>query len=196
MKQFFLSRFKIWLALIVMMASLSACVTHPTETVADFRLPKIELLIPATAQKNFSANQILKVTHDGQSHELEALLEWDLSSIHLAIVKFGKRIMTVNYDGVHVDVQKDAFVPEALQGEKILSYIQLVYWQTDLFKKTLPRDFSITDGDDVRTLSYKGRFVYRIVYHADHNLTVPRENSVHLSHLIYGYEMTVQSLPN
>lgn len=190
------SRVLTWLLSVTLFGSISGCATQHQAAAIDFRIPKIELLAPSTAQKSFSANQILNVTHNGQTHQLESLLEWDSSSIRLAIVKFGKRIMTVNYDGVRVDVQKEAFVPDALQGEQVLSDIQLVYWPTEALKIALPADFSITDADDVRTVSYKNQMIYRINYHADHNISAPRENSVHLSHLIYGYEMTVQSLSN
>lgn len=190
------SRILTWFISATLMVSTSACVTQPKVATVELLVPKIELLAPSTAQSSFSANQILNVTHNGQTHQLESLLEWDASTIRLAIVKFGKRIMTVNYDGVRVDVQKEAFVPDALQGEQVLSDIQLVYWSTEALKNALPADFSITDTDDVRAVSYKNQMIYRINYHADHNMSVPRENSVHLSQLIYGYEMTVQSLSN
>lgn len=186
---------------VLLCALLSACATTRLETKPDIgievaTLPKIPLLSPVTAAGAFSANQIINVTHDGQSHQFESLLEWDKSSIHLAIVKFGKRIMTVNFDGAQVDVQKEPFVPNALQGEQILGDIQLVYWPTDALKRFMPPDYNIDDSQDIRILSYKGKPIYRIQYHADSDFAAPRENNVRLSHLLYGYEMTIQSIPN
>jgi hypothetical protein len=185
--------------MLLICTGLAGCAhTAPPEQVVAEKviLPSLPLLTPASALSTFSASQTLTFTSEGQTHQLEALLEWDSDAIHLAMLKFGKRILTATYDGVKLDVQKDAFVPDALRGEQVLGDIQLVYWPAEALRTHLPPGYVLNDEGDLRTLSYLGQNVYRIVYHADGRADVARENNVRLTQFIYGYEMTIVSNSN
>lgn len=184
-----------WLA-VLMCVGLAGCVhtAPPAQATPEaLSIPALPLLSPASAASSFSASQTLTFTREGQTHQLEALLEWDKDAIHLAMLKFGKRILTASYDGAKLNVEKDVFVPDALRGEQVLGDIQLVYWPAEALRAHLPQGYVLVDEGDVRTLSYLGNDVYRIVYHANGRADATREDSVHVTQFIYGYDMTIVS---
>ena len=110
---------------ILVCAGLAACVhTAPPTAISaqTLTLPPLPLLSPASAASEFSSSQSLTITREGQTQQLESLLEWDKDSVHLAMLKFGRRILTASYNGVTLDVYKDDFVPDALRGEQPSAY--------------------------------------------------------------------------
>lgn len=179
------------LVLAFVCAVLAACahiVVPPVPLVSsDNNLPVLPLLSPASARSDFSASQILVVTRDGQTTELDSVLEWDKTRVSLALLKFGHRVLSVAYDGEHLDVQKDSRVPDALAAEQVLRDIQLVYWPLDALRAHLPEGYVLDEAAGVRDLSYRGEKIYHIEY------SPVGSRRIRLVHSRYGYDITIVS---
>jgi hypothetical protein len=158
-------------------------------------LPPLPLLAPSSASIPFSASQVLTIQRDGQSHQVESLLEWDNERIDIAILKLGRRAITIGYDGNQLDIQKDSFVPDDISGEQILRDIQLVYWPAKALRSQLHSDYILADYDNERVLFYKNQMLYRIQYQSDGIKRSSSEQTIRLTQLQYGYDMTIISTP-
>lgn len=152
----------------------------------------IKLLPPNMLPEPMTMTQALNITYKGRTEQIDALLQWGRSDMRLALMKFGRRVMTIAYDGRQVTEDKDPRVPDFIKGEQVLFDIQQVFLPEVALRNHLSKDYTVLNSGGNRVVSYKGRPVYKITYSSSdfHSIL---EGRVHLTHLIYGYEMTIDA---
>ncbi|MGL4768072.1 MAG: DUF3261 domain-containing protein [Formosimonas sp.] len=168
---------------------LTACATLPNTPPAAVNDPFLLTLPPSSLQQNLQLNQQMTIAYNGQSHDLDALFETTPTQVQLALIKFGRRVLTLRYDGAHLEVNKDFLVPQEIKPEQILSDVQLVFWPYESIAQQLPKGYTLIDSAQTRTLSLNGEPLYQIRYSTQN----PRWQRIELSHLKHHYTMIIVS---
>ena len=123
------------------------------------------ILSPDQWQQQLTTQQVLTIQAQGQVHQAQALLEISPQAVKLVVLKLGRRILTIQHTLEHTEVQKDPFVPNVLDAQRILQDIQLVYAPVSELQTILPKQCHIqlqkSDSSSGMGSSYaEQRFVY------------------------------------
>ncbi len=132
---------------------------------APARAPQVPVLHLAPCALNQDLNLVQRLTIkklpdaarvfvSGTEHSLDALLQIDQSSLKLAAFALGQRVLTLSWDGQHLDSSRHALLPVAIDSEAVLRDIQLVYWPAPSIQQALPAHWTIAETGRTRTLSY------------------------------------------
>ena len=170
---------------------LTGCATTPApKPVDDWALK----LSPASLGATLQQSQHLTMTYNGQSTELDGLIEVTPTQIQVALIKFGRRILTLRYDGTRLDETKDVMVPAEVNGARILSDLQLVYWPRASIIAQLPsgyelleKDMRPVDGPLVRILLHNKQTIATVDYGNPRNQKAP----ITLNNAQFNYIMTI-----
>ena len=169
---------------------LTACVTNSISKMDNQAENSFGLaLSPASLQQTLQLSQQLTITYNNQSHQLDGLLESTPQYVQIALVKFGRRILTLHFDGNKINVQKDAMVPQEIQPEQILSDLQLAFWPYKSIVEKLPDNYTLVDEGNIRTLLFRNEVISRIHYQS----TEPHWQRIELTNLKFKYSMNIIS---
>lgn len=165
---------------------LASCVT-PASKKREAALP---LLSPATLGRTLHAVQLLTAEHDGQSWTLQVALEVTPNELRLAgLNPLGQRVITLRWDGATLAEERDARLPEQVQGERILSDLQLIYWPRAALAATLPGGWTIEEQAGERIVRQNQQAYARIrCDDAD-----PWQGHCVFEQQRYGYRLTIDS---
>ncbi|MGE6761311.1 DUF3261 domain-containing protein [Corallococcus interemptor] len=174
-------------------AGLVACTSTPRPRPAPPGEPLPELrLAPAALGASVSLAQQLVFAHEqdpGGPRSLEALLEVDPAQLRLAGLALGQRILTLRWDGSHLDEERDPRLPAQFNSALVLRDVQLVYWPADAVRAALPAGWTLEDGPARRTLSKNGREWVTVRYDGS-----PRwEGRTQLTNHSEHYQLTIES---
>lgn len=147
-----------WLGLLCSL--LSACALAPEHPLQS---PSLRLA-PADLGAQISLQQRLSVRRAGRSQHADALLQIDGEALQLVLLVGPRRLLTLRWDGQHLQQQRDPALPEALQGERFVNDIQLAYWPAAAVRAALPRGWTLQDSDRLRTLRYGEQTLMLIQY--------------------------------
>ncbi|RKI44136.1 DUF3261 domain-containing protein [Corallococcus sp. AB004] len=177
----------------LLVAGLVACTSTPRPRPAAPGEPLPELrLAPAALGASVSLAQQLVFAHEqdpGGPRSLEALLEVDPAQMQLAGLAMGHRILTLRWDGSHLDEERDPRVPAQFNSALVLRDVQLVYWPADAVRAALPAGWTLEDGPTQRTLSKNGREWVSVRYDG-----TPRwEGRTQLTNHSEHYQLTIES---
>lgn len=115
-------------------------------------------LAPAALGCSLAVQQQLTVHAPGQSAQtLEALLEVDAHSVHLALFHMGQRMGTLLWDGQQLQTQLSTWWPAQLPAAQVLSDMQLALWPASAVVQALPVDWSMEEGVQLRRLFFQGQ---------------------------------------
>jgi hypothetical protein len=66
---------------------------------------------------------------------------------------FGRRVITLRYNGVELSEEHHPRVPEELEGRRILRELQLIYWPKDAVLHALPPGWHVEDTGAERVVT-------------------------------------------
>ena len=130
----------------------------------DTRLSWGDWLLPPDALgSSVRAIQQLHIVSGDQSWLVLSVLDVSPRSLTLVgLSGFGRRVITLRYDGVELNEEHHPRVPEELEGRRILRELQLVYWPRDAVLGALPPDWHVEETGRERVLRYAGWTVVHI----------------------------------
>jgi hypothetical protein len=168
---------------------LTACTSMQT---ARPQVPLLQLA-PRQLGTSLSLTQRLGVMRlDGvatQQQSLDALLEIDEKSVHLAGFALGQRILTLYWNGELLNSERHPLLPAAIDASHILRDIQLVYWPADAVLAALPEGWSLSEQGQRREL-WKGQQIEVEIHYA----ATPRwQGRTVMQNRSEGYQLTIDS---
>jgi hypothetical protein len=154
--------------------------------------PGLFLLLPSDAGAEVSVTQSLAFSRGGTHFEALAVLQVDKRAVALVgMGPMGNRMLSLRWDGKHLDQQRDSQLPAELPLELILRDVQLAFWPAAALRKALPgRAWTLEDESSQRTLSDAGVAVVRIRYFGQdrwHSKAV-------FEHLAMGYRLEINPI--
>ena len=121
------------------------------------------LLPPEALGMTVRAVQQWQILSGGRSWLILSVL--DVSPHGLTLVGlsgFGRRVITLQYNGVELREEHDPRVAEELQGARILRELQLIYWPKDAVLHALPPGWHVEDTGGERIVMNAGGTVVSI----------------------------------
>ncbi|RZA13112.1 MAG: DUF3261 domain-containing protein [Lysobacteraceae bacterium] len=158
------------------LALLAGCATHPAQPArAALATPMLRLSPSALAQP-LSLQQRLTFTHGGRSNTVDAMVESDAAGTRLVIHAQGQVALRLDWDGKELKQDRAPWLPAALDGERVLTDLQLVYWPVPAIVAALPAGWTLSEegtrrvlrnGDDLAaTIDYPQPLHARLEQHA------------------------------
>jgi hypothetical protein len=120
-------------------------------------------LPPEALGMSVRAVQQWHIISGGRSFLLLSVL--DVSPHGLTLVGlsgFGRRVITLQYNGMELRDERHPGVPEELKGARILREIQLIYWPKEAVLHALPRGWYIEETGAERIVMNAGEVIARI----------------------------------
>ncbi len=124
-----------------------------------------------------------------QTRSLDTLLEVDASSLRLAALALGQRVMTLTWDGSNLTSERHPLLPAEVDAAFVLRDIQWMYAPLDALRRVLPSDWQLEDTDRQRVLSHAGAPVLLIHYDGDSRW----DGRSQLENRLEGYSLTIES---
>lgn len=169
---------------------LCACSTPRSEPLPLFGLS------PAALGSTLSTAQHLVITFDGATMAtdlppaLDTLLEVQPDRLRLAALAWGKRILTLEWDGVQLQTQRHIPLPAQLDEKRILRDIQLAYWPLPALQAALPKGWTLQDDGTQRRLLWQGEPMVTV----RNQMTPPWLGRTELHNHKEGYRLTLDNL--
>ena len=145
---------------------LSACQTLPPPAA----LPALQLA-PAAFGAELSLAQRLTVTDVPEDpngaiteRQLDTLLQVDSQQLQLAGLAFGQRVLTMQWDGRELKVQRHPMLPAAVDPARVLRDVALVFAPLPALQSALPAGWTLIDSDNERTLRQAGEVRLTVRY--------------------------------
>ena len=169
------------------LAALAAVLTAACAALPGAAPAPLLRLSPAAFGGSLAAQQHLLVDVRGQAHAIDALLEIDPQSVRLAMVSLGQTALRLDWDGHDLRQSQAAWWPAALDGQHVLSDLQLMLWPAPAIRGALPDGWTLAqDGSSRELCSPGGKAVARVVF--------PSASVVELQRLDAGYRIRAQSV--
>ena len=190
------------LLLTIGFSMLGACSTTSTRTThlsTERALIQWPLLSPSLWAQDMSVQQLLTIQAGGQQHQVQAILDISPQAVHLVILKFGRRLVTIEHTDVGTRVDKDAYVPDFIDARQVLQDMQLVYVPQATIQSTLPEQCGISvqslpddSTGERRTIQCAGQTVYQIDTRMVNGLSATQLNNTRVPYTIQIDTLQVQ----
>jgi hypothetical protein len=152
----------------------------PSEPPPLLRLP------PASLGRSLAQQQLLTVTVNGQSRQLDVMLEAEPGAVRLALLANGQTAARLEWDGVQLKETRAPWLPAVVSSERVLSDLQLVLWPIEAIRGALPAGWSLrSDAQGGRSLLNLGEEVTSVRY--------PTPSRAELTQRRDGYSLIVES---
>ena len=144
-------------------------------------------LPPNALGTSIHLQQHLTVEREGGIAQIDIAVEVDDREVNLVGLLFGRRVLTLRYDGTELEMWRDPMVPPQLRAEDILEDLQLTLWPIESIREGLPNGWQIEENDRRRGLFWDGELVMLIYYSGE-----PRwSGQVVLRNMRYQYKLTI-----
>ena len=130
---------------------LGACATGGHGRHAPHESPRLKLA-PATLGRVLAVQQQLRFTRKDGRDTVDALLEVDAHEVRLALLKAGQLALRLRWDGQRLDQWRAPWFPATMDGERILSDLQMALWPTPAINSALPSGWRLLDAAGGRQL--------------------------------------------
>jgi len=168
---------------LLVLLSLGACAPQPL-------LPQVPLLSPSSLGRTVYAQQQLEAEFNGQSWQMQGALEVTPQSLRMVgLTPFGQRLITLLWDGQKLQEERAAQLPQTVQGERILSDLQLMYWPLPALREVLPSVWRVEQEDGLRRVFDAEREIIKIRCATPD----PWQGRCVFEHQVYGYRLTLDS---
>ncbi len=158
------------LSLLLLLALLAACAGAPVAAPAPGPggvLPPLGLrLPPAALGRELALDQQLQFTVGGEVQVVQARLEADATGTRVLMHQHGRPLLRLAWDGLRLDGVRAEEAPVALDSQRILDDVQLVYWPAAAIRKALPRGWHL-DATPARRVLRQGREPVASITYAD-----------------------------
>lgn len=162
----------------VLLAAVAACASLPPPAAFTLQLP------PATLGRELALQQRMTVSVQGRSHQLDVAIEADRDAVRLAVFDLGQTVARLEWDGRALQQSRAPGWPDAIDGARVLSDLQLVHWPLEAIRPALPAGWSLDADASGRVLRHQGQAVVRIRY--------PAPGAAELDHLAGGYSVRLE----
>lgn len=100
-------------------------------------------LPPSALPGTLALQQRLAFRHGDRRDTVDALVENDAGTTRLVIHAQGQIALRLDWDGKQLTQERAPWLPAALDGEQVLSDLQLVFWPIDAITASLPAGWSL-----------------------------------------------------
>jgi hypothetical protein len=121
-------------------------------------------LPPSALPGTLALQQRLAFRHGDRSETVDALVENDATSTRLVIHAQGQVALRLDWDGRQLTQKRAPWLPAALDGERVLSDLQLVFWPVDAIAASLPKDWSLREESGRRVLRHGDAIIATVDY--------------------------------
>lgn len=176
------------IAALLALCLLAACATHaPRDTqAADAALATPALRLPPSAlARPLSLQQRLTFVHGKTRNTVDAMVESDATGTRLAIHAQGQVALRLDWDGKDLKQERAPWLPAALDGERVLTDLQLVYWPLPAIAAALPSGWTLAEEGGRRVLRKGDAIVATVDY--------PQPLHAHLEQRALGYSLDIVS---
>lgn len=176
------------IALLLLAASLAtatACSHAPMRAQAIASATPALRLPPSALPQPLSLQQRLTFVHGDRRDTVDAMVESDAGGTRLVIHAQGQVALRLDWDGKDLKQQRAPWLPAALDGERVLTDLQLVYWPVAAIAAALPAGWTLVE-EGGRRLLRKGDAVVATV-------DFPRPSHARLEQRALGYTLDIES---
>lgn len=142
-------------------------------------------LPPSALPGALALQQRLAFRRGDRRETVDALVENDASNTRLVIHAQGQVALRLDWDGKQLTQQRAPWLPAALDGERVLSDLQLVFWPIDAIAASLPAGWSLREESGRRVLRQGDAIVATVDY--------PRPLQARLEQYALGYTLDITS---
>lgn len=143
-------------------------IVQPAENASAAPMAELPLLRlpPSALPGGLALQQRLTFRYGDHRETVDALVEADAGSVRVLVHLQGQVALRLVWDGETLQQTRADWLPPQLQGERVLSDLQLVYWPQSAIEAALPPDWSLAAAGEQRFLVHEpdGRRVVGIDY--------------------------------
>ncbi len=155
---------------------------HPEH--AGLATPALRLP-PSALPQPLSLQQRLSFVHGQRRETVDAMVESDAGGTRLVIHAQGRVALRVDWDGTNLKQQRAPWLPAALDGERVLTDLQLVYWPLAAISAALPPGWTLAEAGGRRMLRKGDEVVATVDY--------PQPLHARLEQRALGYTLDIES---
>ncbi|GHB94369.1 DUF3261 domain-containing protein [Thermomonas carbonis] len=142
-------------------------------------------LPPSALPGTLALQQRLAFRHGDRRETVDALVENDTGSTRLVIHAQGQVALRLEWDGKQLTQTRAPWLPSELDGERVLSDLQLVFWPVDAIASALPEGWSLRDDQGQRVLRQRETIIATVEY--------PQPMQARLDQRALGYMLEISS---
>ncbi len=173
------------LLLVASLATTSACSHAPMRPAAIALATPALRLPPSALPQPLSLQQRLTFAHGDRRDTVDAMVESDADGTRLVIHAQGQVALRLDWDGRQLQQQRAAWLPAALDGERVLTDLQLVYWPVAAISAALPPGWTLEEEGGRRLLRKDGTLVATVDF--------PGPSHARLAQRALGYTLDIES---
>ncbi|MDR0440825.1 MAG: DUF3261 domain-containing protein [Candidatus Accumulibacter sp.] len=145
---------------------------------------------PAVLGEHVVEQQLL-IRWPGGERSLDAVLQIADGRLHLVLMSFGMRIMSLEYDGE--TLTEERYVPHAPDGARMLDDLLAIAAPANELRRALPAGWELAEDPAGRTLFVAGAARVSIRYDGPRGVRDPWRGKVTLKNHAEGYELILAS---
>lgn len=175
------------LRLIASLALLALAACTPPATRPPAEAAPLFALAPSALPGGLAEQQRLSFEHGDRRDTVDAQVEVDAEAVRLVIHGQGQVALRLDWDGETLDQQRMPGLPASLDGARVLSDLQFVFWPMAALRSGLPAGWTLREAGARRVLSDSRGMV----------AWVEREgaNARVLHQVRLGYRLRIDSVP-
>lgn len=173
------------LLLAASLATASACSHVPSRASAIALATPALRLPPSALSQPLSLQQRLTFVHGDRRDTIDAMVESDASGTRLVIHAQGQVALRLDWDGKTLQQRRAPWLPAALDGERVLTDLQLVYWPVAAISAALPPGWTLAEEGGRRLLRKDATVVATVDF--------PQPLHARLEQLALGYVLDIES---
>ncbi len=173
------------LLLVLSLATAIGCSHVSSQAVAAALATPALRLPPSALPRPLSLQQRLTFVHGERRETVDAMVESDGAGTRLVIHAQSQVALRLDWDGKDLMQQRAPWLPAALDGERVLTDLQLVYWPLAAISAALPQGWTLAEEGGRRVLRKGDGVVATVEY--------PQPRRARLEQRALGYTLDIES---
>lgn len=173
------------IALVLAGLALAACAVPATRPPAG--AAPLFALAPSTLPGGLAEQQRLAFEFGDRRDTVDAMVQADERAVRLVIHAQGQVALRLDWDGETLVQSRLPGLPASLDGARVLSDVQLVFWPVEALRTQLPSGWQVEEAGPQRRLSDPNGLVATVSREGEHTRV--------LQHLRLGYRLRIDSAP-
>ncbi|RYF01559.1 MAG: DUF3261 domain-containing protein [Comamonadaceae bacterium] len=157
-------------------------------------LPALRLAPSQLATERHLAQRLAVSAMDGPQaspHLVDVQLELDRDSLRLAGFALGQRVLLVQWDGRHLEVQRHPRLPQEVDVARVLRDMTLLYWPAAAIRAALPAPWAFVEVPYQRQLLQAGTEWLRLSWQGD----LACDSRIEILNQAERYRLVIESRP-
>ena len=175
------------------LALCTACAQRPIARAVS-ALPLLRLP-PAQLTREFSLSQRLAVSRldapDLPAQQVDVQFELDRESLRMAGFALSQRVLLVQWDGQHLQVERHPRLPQEVDVTRVLRDMTLLYWPVDELRAALPLSWTLEQGAQQRRLLEAGAERLVLSWQGD----LAGDSRIEIVNAVERYRLDIESHP-